>query len=265
MNVADPFPRDDAIRIVPLHTPEAEAPPAAPPASAPHLTYRGGSLLTSVEVVTVFWGSAWQSSPLSDTEEKLKAFFDAILSSTMIDVLGEYDVPGQSIGRGRRAATAVVTVPEPGTSTDDASIQTLLEDNTGPSGLLPPPSANGLYVVFLPPNVPVSMGGDLSCTAFCGYHDAIREGFYYAVLPYPDCSGCTAGRSPFDALTITASHELCEAITDPVPGQGWYDDSNGEIGDICAWQTGTVAGYTVQLEWSNRQGACNGSGAASAG
>src|SRR5207302_9519594 len=33
----------------------------------------------------------------------------------------------------------------------------------------------------------------------------------------------------------TTSHELCEAITDPVPGEGWYDDTNGEIGDICAW------------------------------
>jgi hypothetical protein len=40
-----------------------------------------------------------------------------------------------------------------------------------------------------------------------------------------------------DALTSTSSHELCEAITDPIPGQGWYDDANGEIGDICAWKS----------------------------
>ena len=45
-------------------------------------------------------------------------------------------------------------------------------------------------------------------------------------------------------------------ITDAIPGRGWYDDTNGEIGDICAWKTKTVAGYTVQLEWSNKQGAC---------
>jgi hypothetical protein len=60
----------------------------------------------------------------------------------------------------------------------------------------------------------------------------------------------------FDALTATSSHELCEAITDPVPGKGWYDDRNGEIGDMCAWNFKQVAGYTVQLEWSNRQGKC---------
>ena len=41
-----------------------------------------------------------------------------------------------------------------------------------------------------------------------------------------------------------------------MPGQGWYDDANGEIGDICAWTTKTVAGYTVQKEWSNSQRQC---------
>lgn len=34
-------------------------------------------------------------------------------------------------------------------------------------------------------------------------------------------------------MTVIASHELCEAITDPIPGRGWYDDVNGEIGNIC--------------------------------
>ncbi len=33
-------------------------------------------------------------------------------------------------------------------------------------------------------------------------------------------------------------------------------DANGEIGDICAWQTKTVGSYTVQLEWSNKANAC---------
>ena len=74
---------------------------------------------------------------------------------------------------------------------------------------------------------------------------------FYAVMPYPGCQGCTGTLAEFDALTSVSSHELCEAITDPVPGQGWYDDVNGEIGDICAWQTRVVDGYTVQLEWSN--------------
>jgi hypothetical protein len=60
----------------------------------------------------------------------------------------------------------------------------------------------------------------------------------------------------FSALMVTSSHELCEAITDPVPGKGWYDDANGEIGDICAWKTKTIGAYTVQQEWSNKAGGC---------
>jgi hypothetical protein len=65
-----------------------------------------------------------------------------------------------------------------------------------------------------------------------------------------------AGSAVLAALTSTSSHELCEAITDPIPGQGWYDDQNGEIGDVCAWQTKQLGQFTVQLEWSNREGRC---------
>jgi hypothetical protein len=79
---------------------------------------------------------------------------------------------------------------------------------------------------------------------------------YYAVMPYPGCHGCTGTLAVFDALTATSSHELCEAITDAVPGQGWYDDVHGEIGDICAWKTKKLGAYTVQLEWSNKAKNC---------
>jgi hypothetical protein len=104
--------------------------------------------------------------------------------------------------------------------------------------------------------VTVVQGGSSSCQAFCGYHDAIDGQIFYAAMPYPNCRGCLGSLSAFDALTSTSSHELCEAITDPIPGQGWYDDANGEIGDICAWKTKMLGQYTVQLEWSNAAEAC---------
>jgi hypothetical protein len=75
-------------------------------------------------------------------------------------------------------------------------------------------------------------------------------------MPYPGCAGCLGGLQLFDAMTATSSHELCEAITDPVPGTGWYDDTNGEIGDICAWNFKQISGHTVQLEWSNNENKC---------
>jgi hypothetical protein len=84
----------------------------------------------------------------------------------------------------------------------------------------------------------VYSGGPLltsACGSYCGYHDAVGK-VCYAVMPYPSCSGCLGGSSAFEALTGTSSQELCEAITDPAPGSGWYDSQNGEIGDICAWR-----------------------------
>ena len=42
-----------------IGTPTADA-LAAAPAATPHLTYRNGPLLSSVEVFTMFWGAAWQ-------------------------------------------------------------------------------------------------------------------------------------------------------------------------------------------------------------
>ena len=132
----------------------------------------------------------------------------------------------------------------------------MLQQEILTSTAFPKPNPNMLYFVYLPPGVAVVQGGARSCQAFCGYHNDVNGQIVYAVMPFPDCPGCAGGLSTLDALTSTSSHELCEAITDPIPGQGWYDDVHGEIGDICAWKTKRVGAYTVQQEWSNQANAC---------
>jgi hypothetical protein len=240
------------IRIVPLHPGAARA--AAPQVPA-QLTYRNGPLLTSVQVFTIFWGAAWQQAPQSDLLTRTNQFFDFILSSELLDQLSEYSVPGKKIGHGLLIGTRTLLAPAPGKSVQDSAIQQMLQAQIS-SGVFPAATADMLYFVFLPPGVQVVQGGGASCKVFCGYHDAISNSIFYAVMPYPGCAGCLGGLADFDALTSTTSHELCEAITDPIPGQGWYDDNNGEIGDICAWQTRSLGGYTIQLEWSNKAGKC---------
>jgi hypothetical protein len=242
------------IRIVPLHRPEA-APPAVAPVAA-HLTYRNGPLLAAAQVFTIFWGSAWQQPPQSDFVDRTNQFFDFILTSALLDQLAEYSVPGKQIGHGTRIGTTTLATPSLGSSLQDSDIQKMLQQEIAAGTALPAPTPNTLYFVMLPPGVQVIQGGGASCQVFCGYHDAIHNNIFYAVMPYPGCSGCTGGLAVFDALTSTSSHELCEAITDPIPGQGWYDDNNGEIGDICAWKTRSLGGYTIQLEWSNKAGSC---------
>jgi hypothetical protein len=250
----------DPIRIVPLHVEDELLRPldaaATAAAAAAHLSYRGGPLLSAVKVFTVYWGTAWEAAPLAGTATKLDEFFGYVLTSPLIDQLAEYSVSGHSIGHGSWTGRAVVTTPAPKHVVTDAAIQHMLQHELNTNNAFPVADRNTLYFVYLPPGHSVVQGGARSCQAFCGYHSDIAGQIFYAAMPYPGCAGCSGGLDPFDALASTSSHGLCEAITDPIPGQGWYDDANGEIGDICAWKTRKLGHYTVQLEWSNKHKKC---------
>jgi hypothetical protein len=248
---------EDPIRIVPLHAPAELFQPLAhaAPAAPPQLIYRGGPLLTAVKVYTIFWGAAWQQDQ-SALAGRINDFFTFIVTSPLIDQLAEYNTDQFAIGPGQLLGTMTLPTPEPSASTSDTAIRNMLQHQTATNPDFPVPDPNTLYFVYLPPGVAVVQGGSRSCQAFCGYHDNISGQLFYAAMPFPNCSGCTGGLSIEDALTSTSSHELSEAITDAIPGQGWYDDNNGEIGDICAWQTKQLGPWTIQLEWSNAAGAC---------
>ena len=231
----------DSIRVVPLKGSGKAAGVAhgAPAAATAQMTYRGGPLLTSVQLVTIFWGTAWQNQQTALAQD-LNKFFQYIVTSPLIDQLKEYDVTGKSIGHGAFIGSATVTAPDPKHHVSDAALRHMLQQEITSSGKLPAPSPNTLYFVFLPPGVSLSMGGGRSCLSFCGYHDTIQGQIFYAAMPFAGCTGCDFGGSVLESTTIVASHELGEAITDAIPGQGWYDDHNGEIGDVCESSTKTV-------------------------
>jgi hypothetical protein len=274
---APKFAKSEYIRVAPLHYPKPTVSLAklsaakgkrdagketdlfdgqshAAPAGA-HLTYFNGPLIPNVEVCTIFWGTNWDTSPSAKKlMDKLNAFFKAILVSPLMDQLAEYSVPGQKIGHGKLIGTKIITASAPVTSVTDTAIRAQLTKWIK-AKIVPPTTKNTLYFIYLEPGIVSIMGGSRSCHSFCGYHNNNGK-VYYSVMPYPSCDGCLGGMSVFDALTGTSSHELCEAITDPVPGSGWYDHANGEIGDICPWNFKKVAGYKVQLEWSNQKNKC---------
>jgi hypothetical protein len=96
-------------------------------------------------------------------------------------------------------------------------------------------NTNSLFVMILPANVKATLTGDESCTSFCGYHDALNMNgiaIAYAVLPSSLCSGCGGQIGDFTAVY---AHELAEAATDKVPGQGWVAADGSENGDLEAW------------------------------
>ena len=257
------FSRKESIRVVPLHQPKPtinlgelfDGRKGKAPANA-KLTYRNGALMPNTEVFTIFWGKDWKTPSLSALANDINTFFTSILTSSLIDQLSEYNTPKIKIGHGKLTGSITITTGAPTHSITDSQIQTQLKNWIQTNKAFPKPGKNTLYFLYFENGVTVSMGGSKSCSSFCGYHDAIGSNTFYAVMPYPGCAGCLGGMTVKDALTGTSSHELCEAMTDPVPGTGWYDDHNGEIGDICAWQFKTVNGFNVQLEWSNKNNKC---------
>src|SRR5438046_6510138 len=173
--------------------------------AAAQLTYRGGPLLTAVEVVTVYWGAAWNDATAQATAQSLNAFFQFVVSSPYIDQLGEYNTPQQKIGRGRYAGTARVTDTAPGASVTDSAIQQMLEGEVARKSI-PAATANTLYCAFLPPGGGVVAGRERSCQAFCGYHERSAGGLFHARLPYAPRPGSHAHLRALDARTQLDQH-----------------------------------------------------------
>jgi hypothetical protein len=241
------------------------APQPVPEAST--LTYRGGPVLAHVKVNTVYWGSNVAFSGTGT--QSLDAFYTAVVQSAYYDWLIEYKTASQPmVGRGTFGAQYMYTAGKTGSITD-ANIQTALGTLID-GGKVPAPDADTLYAIHFAPGIDITMSdGSASCQVFCAYHGSFAHGgknVYYSVNPDQGgacAGGCGNDASTFNNTTSVASHELVEATTDADVGQNnlaWYNDSQGEIGDICNAQQGTTTGngrsYVIQLEFSNAANNC---------
>lgn len=247
----------------------------APDASTKTLKYYGGKVIAKAKVVQVIYGTGTYMSGISGSGSGTMAgFYSAVLSSSYMDMLTQYNTSGLSIGHGTFASTVQIT---PSSSRNkstitDANIQAEIAAQIS-AGKLPAPDANTIYMVNFPKGKKITMGGSSSCAGggFCAYHNTFKSGsseIFYGVLPDMEAgSGCDSGcgsGSAFENQTSVASHELIETITDPEIGLAtdiaapiaWYNDMYGEIGDICNGLEGSITGYTVQKEWSNSASAC---------
>ncbi len=235
-----------------------------PDATSAKLTYRGGPVLQNVKVVTVYWGNNVQFSGTGT--QSLDAFYTAVVQSAYYDWLSEYNTasPAQTIGRGTFGGTYAYTAGKTGTVTD-ANVHTALSSLID-GGMVPMPDGNTLYAVHFAPGINITgSDGSKSCQVFCAYHGSYSKNgtnVYYSIVPDQGGScagGCGNDPSTFNNTTSVASHELVEATTDADVAQNnlaWYDDTNGEIGDICNAMQGTVGSYTIQKEWSNKNNNC---------
>jgi hypothetical protein len=235
------------------------------------MQYFGGHVISHVEIVAVMW----TSNVYSKIQSQVDGFYQALVDSTYMDWLGEYDTKGvqtydgkagtsQHIGHGTFLKTVTITPSSTKTTVTDSQIGQELAAQIS-AGTLPAPSVdkeggvNTLYMVYFPPGVVIedSQGG-VSCNGgggqqvFCGYHSAYSDtvgNVPYAVIPDLSSNACVQGCGAGNAMDdygIAASHEMVEAITDTEVGTGsglgvgrpmaWYDTNQGEVGDICANQ-----------------------------
>jgi len=227
------------------------------PAFKPEMpTLQGSSaaVLTAPKIVTV----TWDTDP---NVTQLEAFSDTIGNTDYWKaVTSEYGV-------GKATSGGHVHVPGPlPTSFDVAQEMDSFVDNGVANGW-PSSSAQTIYLVNMHPGINVTAGGSPACQVFGGYHSLSQNGNIYAVaLP------CTTGTRALDTLTVTGSHELAEAATDPRPGGGsrgyfgfdqnhvaWSMFQRGQVedGDACEfysdaeYKEAAPFAFQVQRQWSN--------------
>jgi hypothetical protein len=265
----------------------------AAPAGA-HLSYFGGPIISNVQVIQVLYGSgSYNSQVAGSTSPTMGNFFGDITGSNSgyISLLQQYNTnisggTGQVFGFGTFGGLfqIVPSSANNGSTIDDSNIQAELLAQIN-AGHLPAPvldslgNPNTLYMIYFPPGKTITQGGSSSCVAggFCAYHGTTSSTLnskhvLYGVMPDMQAgSGCSTGcgsSTVFNNYTSVTSHELTEALTDADVGiattfaapLAWYDQTNGEIGDICNGQQGSYVAngttYTIQLEFSNSANNC---------
>lgn len=262
--------------------------PAAGADTGDPLTYYGGSIAHSTTGVIVDWGSSINSTYTNATtgDPGLIKYLASMSGSTsdLGGVLAQYvDATGHNAANsvtygGQYAITPSVT----STTLQDSDVQNELITQIG-AGHLPTPSGDGLstiYLVLFPAGDQICLpDGTCSGSDFCAYHGSttLTNGTNVLYLVLPDntsgemTQGCGNEATPLQDQTSYTTAEWYDTVSDPLvadatgygPPLGWYDGNCpnpdsvcGEVGDKCNQQTAVEGGFTVQLEYSDLDAAC---------
>jgi len=265
----------DAVADVGLPDGGTESGPAGYPAShppMPQVQNLGGPVMKSPKLVIITFAGDPLAPSIDDFVAKVAASATYWSGTT-----AEYGV-------GPVASVVDLSVAEtPPSSLMDSDVQTWLTTKLSPpdggtpdaGAAWPQPDGETLYMIYYPDGVTVSQGGGTSCNEFYGYHGdyALSSTTYvsYSVVarcpPFPTTSA-------IDSIAAVASHELVEAVTDPlvqdhpayaepdVDHVAWASLAGGELGDMCAgfgnvFYKPTDVPYLVQRTWSNKAAAAS--------
>ena len=262
------------------------------------MTYQGGPIMTGLSLYAIFWvPPTLQSSAPTSLSAKYKSLATQFLADYPMHGIANNSTQYYSgsttkkyfVPSGGLAASYVDTNPYPASGcTDsvtgkncinDAQLQAEIQRVMTLKGWTP--GMNKMFLVFTSTgegSCTSSTSGSCAYTQYCAYHGAFGSStspIIYANQPYANPTYCKGsqttpnGDSAADANVNVTSHEITEASTDPELN-AWYDTGNGEeIGDLCAWQFGTLTWdsgqanqmwnghfYDLQLEYDNHTASC---------
>jgi len=278
------------------------------------LTYHGGPVMRTTRVHLFFWDPSGTSFPAAYTNGIVRYFRDLIAVQparrNVYSVARQYGAKYQMtepalclVHTSKCAKAWIIRDAYPNFGSGDCTVnagwsacltQTDMTnelEHIRTSELHFGTGTTDISFVFLPPNVDTCDPACFSTPAFCAYHSAYASGtsgVVWANMPYVPGSACDINEYPNGSVATTPadgeysviSHEHNEAMTDPLPGSGWFNgDTAHENGDQCAYVfdqantigfgvspgTGPLSGtpghywdqkinhhkYLLQEEWSN--------------
>jgi len=213
----------------------------------------GGLVLTSVEVVAIFWGKAWsQSPPPSPSSDTYYQVFTGIVTGPYLTGLRQY----RGVGPGTMLGKFINDSSDPPNHYSDSDVVNMLTKflTDNPSVPAPTTGHQRFYAVVTPPglNDDEALGKHVNFT-----FNGVKA--YYCWIN--SIGGLTDSSS--DGVVNTFSHELAEACTDPDGSGITVNDtgvSNDEIGDTCNNEFSLVeingVHCNVQCYWSAADQAC---------
>lgn len=254
-------------------------PPTAFPAvtpSVPAVQSAGGTVLASPRIVPVFFPGETDAASITDAVTRYVA------SAEWAAATAQYGVGAATVAP---AVSSTDTLPA-GLTTPGLGywIQRHL-DGTHPEWgpVDEATTASSIYVVYPPFGTavyaPQQDPAGAMAASLCGPHPWDPVAWHWQTTPAPGpyvpVAFAVIGRCTFDSasvqdrVTAATSHELVEAVTDPLfvtsPAYSSVDDAHafwmeltggGEIADLCAFDAANLirpadVGYAVQRTWSN--------------
>jgi len=252
--------------------PAAPTPPPAPDHGAPSEKYpafapqvgqvvdNGGPVLTNPVITTVTW-------PNDPNADKFEQFGDEVGPTAFWKATtNEYGVSAATSGSDHHVR---LTTDAPA-SISDSDLAAFVAKNVGdPMSGWPAPNGQDIYILYLSANTSLQLQGSDACSqGVGGYHDSTTvNGKDVAFAIVPQCGGTAS----FSDTTLSASHELVEASTDPYPQTNpayvgfdsndiawdFFQQFQSELGDACEFYRDSTMGsttdfpFTVQRQWSN--------------